>query len=46
MLELVVSNPFDMLAETDMPRAAEADLTEQFRSFLNRAVLVVLKRWS
>ena len=33
-----------MLAETDMPRAAEADLTEPFRSLLDRAMLVVLKR--
>jgi hypothetical protein len=35
-----------MLSETDMPRSAEADLTEPFRALLNRAMLVVLKRRS
>jgi hypothetical protein len=34
-IERLVSGPSDMLAETDMPRAAEAYLTEPFRAFLN-----------
>ncbi len=42
----LVGRPADMLAETEMPRAAEADLTEPFRSLSGRAMLVVFKRWS
>ena len=38
--------PSDVLSETDVPSSAEADLTEPFRTFLNRAMLIVLKRWS
>ncbi len=41
-----VGRPSDMLAETDMPSAAEADLTKPFQSLMNWATLVVLKRRS
>ncbi len=42
----LVGRPSDMLSEADVPRSAEADFTKPFQAPLNRAMLVVLKRWS
>ena len=39
----LVGRPSNVLSETDVPRSAEADLTEPFRALLNRAMLIVLK---
>ena len=42
----LAGRPSNVLPETDVPYSAEADLTEPFRAFVNRALLIVLRRRS